>query len=184
MSYVRQLKRQKMSQGKKFGDGDPFNYQELNIIGEGAYGTVYRARDVVTGNIVALKKVRISLNENGVPMSTLREISLLKQLNASNHANIVKLYEVCQFLERDGQLLILLVFEHVEQDLSGSYRQTSQIGHVAAHNSALVEGTTDRCGLLTLTPHHPSGSEAQNLLPYNSTVDIWSAAFMHLRYVQ
>jgi len=35
MSYVRQLKRQKMSQAKKFGDGDPFNYQELNIIGEG-----------------------------------------------------------------------------------------------------------------------------------------------------
>jgi len=29
-----------------------------------------------------------------------------------------RLYEVCQFLERDGQLLILLVFEHVEQDLS------------------------------------------------------------------
>lgn len=45
---------------------------------------------MITGNIVALKKVRISLNENGVPMSTLREISLLKQLNASNHANIVK----------------------------------------------------------------------------------------------
>lgn len=26
--------------------------------------------------------------------------------------------------------------------------------------AALVKGTTDRCGLLTLTPHHPSGSEA------------------------
>jgi len=35
MSLSPQLKRQKMSQGKKFGDGDIFNYQELNIIGTG-----------------------------------------------------------------------------------------------------------------------------------------------------
>ncbi|KAH8252645.1 hypothetical protein KR059_000986, partial [Drosophila kikkawai] len=117
-TYMSLSKRQKMSQPKKFGSGDPFNYEELNIIGTGAYGTVFRARDMKTGKIVAIKKVRIALNENGVPMSTLREIALLKQLNASDHANIVKLFEVCQFLERDGQLMILLVFEHLEQDLS------------------------------------------------------------------
>ncbi|KAH8328841.1 hypothetical protein KR074_004106 [Drosophila pseudoananassae] len=113
-----QVKRQKMSTPKGSGCGDPFSYEELNIIGTGAYGTVYKARNIKTGNIVAIKKVRISLNENGVPMSTLREISLLKQLNASNHDNIVKLFEVCQFLERDGHLMVLLVFEHLEQDLS------------------------------------------------------------------
>lgn len=56
----------------------------------GAYGTVYRARDNHTGRIVAIKKVRIPLTDNGVPMSTLREIALLKQLNASDHPNIVK----------------------------------------------------------------------------------------------
>lgn len=56
----------------------------------GAYGTVYRARDNHTGKIVAIKKVRIPLTENGVPMSTLREIALLKQLNAMNHPHIVK----------------------------------------------------------------------------------------------
>lgn len=64
----------------------------------GAYGTVFRARDTKTGKIVAIKKVRIALNENGVPMSTLREIALLKQLNASDHANIVKW--VCTIISR------------------------------------------------------------------------------------
>lgn len=57
----------------------------------GAYGTVYRARDLKNpGHIVALKKVRVPLTDDGVPMSTLREIALLKQLDASQHPNIVK----------------------------------------------------------------------------------------------
>ncbi|XP_037810831.1 cyclin-dependent kinase 4 [Lucilia sericata] len=123
MTSKHQIKQQQQQHSQQqqqhtFGDGDPFNYEELNVIGTGAYGTVYRARDNHTGKIVAIKKVRIPLTDNGVPMSTLREIALLKQLNASDHPNIVKLFEVCQFLEREGQLMVLLVFEHLEQDLS------------------------------------------------------------------
>ena len=56
----------------------------------GAYGTVYRARDKTTDTIVALKKMRFSLTEDGVPMAILREISLLKQLEKFDHPNIVR----------------------------------------------------------------------------------------------
>ena len=56
----------------------------------GAYGTVYRARDKSTDTIVALKKMRFSLTEDGVPMAILREISLLKQLEKFDHPNIVR----------------------------------------------------------------------------------------------
>ena len=56
----------------------------------GAYGTVYRARDKTTDSIVALKKMRFTLTEDGVPMSILREISLLKQLQRFQHPNIVR----------------------------------------------------------------------------------------------
>ena len=56
----------------------------------GAYGTVYKARDRVSDKIVAIKKVKLALTEDGVPMSVLREISLLKQLGKSNHPNIVR----------------------------------------------------------------------------------------------
>ena len=56
----------------------------------GAYGTVYRARDKSTDTVVALKKMRFSLTEDGVPMTILREISLLKQLEKFDHPNIVR----------------------------------------------------------------------------------------------
>ena len=56
----------------------------------GAYGTVYRARDKANDMIVALKKMRFTLTEDGVPMAILREISLLKQLEKFDHPNIVR----------------------------------------------------------------------------------------------
>lgn len=96
------------------------NYEELNVIGNGAYGTVYKARDRVNNLVVALKKVCVRLTDDGIPMSTLREISLLKQLDSYEHPNIVRLLDIChgKFVEKEQQLVLFLVFEHVEQDLS------------------------------------------------------------------
>lgn len=42
-------------------------------------------------------RVRVALTEDGVPMSTLREIALLKQLDAFKHPNIVKLVLFMEF---------------------------------------------------------------------------------------
>lgn len=57
----------------------------------GAYGTVYKARDLSNnGHVVALKKVRVPLTDDGVPMSTLREIALLRQLDQYEHPYIVR----------------------------------------------------------------------------------------------
>ena len=72
----------------------------------GAYGTVYRARDKGTDTIVALKKMRFSLTEDGVPMAILREISLLKQLEKFDHPNIVRyvyLFFIINYLTIIGQ---------------------------------------------------------------------------------
>ena len=62
----------------------------IYFIFPGAYGTVYKAVDKLTGRVVALKKMRFTLSEDGVPMAILREISLLKQLEKFNHPNIVR----------------------------------------------------------------------------------------------
>ncbi|CAH1117349.1 unnamed protein product [Phaedon cochleariae] len=93
-------------------------YEALNRIGRGAYGTVYKAKDKKTGNDVALKRVCVPLSEDGIPMNTLREISLLRQLNTHDHPNIVRLLDVCHGQQMERELIMYLVFEHVEQDLS------------------------------------------------------------------
>ena len=68
---------------------DNTNYQEISVIGNGAYGTVYKARDK-EGQLVAMKKIRIQNTEEGMPMSAIREIALLKQLENYEHPNIVR----------------------------------------------------------------------------------------------
>ena len=71
--------------------GEDASYQELSLIGNGAYGTVYKAKDLNTGQVVALKKVRVPLTADGLPTSTLREIATLKQLERFEHPHIVSL---------------------------------------------------------------------------------------------
>lgn len=56
-------------------------------VGEGTYGVVYKARDKVTGDFVALKKIRMEVEDEGVPSTALREISMLKELS---HPNVVQ----------------------------------------------------------------------------------------------
>lgn len=65
------------------------SYEDLFLIGNGAYGTVYRAKDKTSGQIVALKKVRVPLTADGLPTSTLREIATLKSLDQFEHPHIV-----------------------------------------------------------------------------------------------
>jgi len=85
-------------------------YQKLDKIGEGTYGVVYKAKDKVTGEIIALKKIRLEAEDEGIPSTAIREISLLKELQ---HPNIVRLYDVVH-TERK----LTLVFEYLDQDLT------------------------------------------------------------------
>jgi serine/threonine protein kinase len=78
-------------------------------IGEGTYGTVFKCEDNTTGQLVALKRIRLEPEDEGVPSTAVREISLLRELR---HPNIVKLLDV---VHQDKKLF--LVFEYVDQDL-------------------------------------------------------------------
>lgn len=74
------------------------NYEEIGFIGEGTYGTVFKARDLVNeGQSVAIKKVNVALYEDGVPPTLIREISLLKQLEMYEHPNVVRYVIWTQF---------------------------------------------------------------------------------------
>lgn len=62
-------------------------YQKLDKLGEGTYGVVYKAKNLQTGEIVAIKKIRLEKEDDGVPSTAIREISLLKNLK---HPNVVE----------------------------------------------------------------------------------------------
>ena len=53
----------------------------------GTYGVVYKGKDTRTGAIVAMKKIRLESEDEGVPSTAIREISLLKELQ---HDSIVR----------------------------------------------------------------------------------------------
>ena len=55
-------------------------YLKLEKIGEGTYGVVYKAKDKITNETVALKKIRLEQEDEGVPSTAIREISLLKEV--------------------------------------------------------------------------------------------------------
>ncbi len=67
------------------------NFEKLNHIEEGSYGWVSRAKETATGDIVALKKLKMDNANDGFPVTGLREIQTLM---ASKHTNIVALREV------------------------------------------------------------------------------------------
>ncbi|XP_067122441.1 LOW QUALITY PROTEIN: cyclin-dependent kinase 1-like [Centruroides vittatus] len=85
------------------------DYIKIEKIGEGTYGVVYKGKNRRTGQLVALKKIRLESEDEGVPSTAIREISLLKELN---HSNIVRLQDV---LMQENRLY--LVFEYLSMDL-------------------------------------------------------------------
>ncbi|KAF0749561.1 cyclin-dependent kinase 1-like [Aphis craccivora] len=84
-------------------------YDKLEKIGEGTYGVVYKCMERSSKEIVAVKKIRMEMEDEGIPATAIREISILKELN---HPNIVNLREI---LMDDSRLY--LVFEFVPMDL-------------------------------------------------------------------
>lgn len=86
-------------------------YERLNFIDEGTYGVVFRARDIETGKVYALKQVKSDRDKNGFPITALREISTLFSLS---HENVVHLREVVASPSLDR---IFLVMEYAHNDM-------------------------------------------------------------------
>lgn len=48
------------------------DYQKIEKIGEGTYGVVYKGRNKITGQLVAMKKIRLEPDEEGIPSTAIR----------------------------------------------------------------------------------------------------------------
>ena len=118
-----------------------------SVVGSGTYGKVYKAIHVYTGGMVALKKIRMEGERDGVsieanrldgvcadcqqfPVTAIREIKLLQSLN---HINVVALLEV--MVERND---CFMVFEYLSHDLTGLLNHPS-FTLTAAHKKHLAK---------------------------------------------
>lgn len=89
-------------------------FQRLNAIEEGSYGYVSRAQEEATGEIVAIKKLKLDpIRDGGFPVTALREIQCL---SAAKHRHIVDLREIVTG-EGEARADVYLVMEFLEHDL-------------------------------------------------------------------
>lgn len=67
-------------------------FSNVEKVGEGAYGVVFKAIDLESNKKVAIKKIRSEHCDEGIPQTTLREISFLKELD--EHPNLIRLLDI------------------------------------------------------------------------------------------
>lgn len=110
-------------------------YKRVSQIGEGTYGKVYKAINIQTTRMVALKRLRMESEKDGFPITAIREIKLLQSLR---HPNIVSLVEM--MVEKNH---VYMVFEYLDHDLAGILSHPQLMfneGHIKYLFKQITEG--------------------------------------------
>ena len=103
------------------------HYKILSFLGEGSYGKVFKAREMKTGRIIAVKKIFIGDSQSKYK-KTIKEINLLKNLD---HPNIVKYYDY--FQEED---YVYLMMEFLEGCTLKQYIQKNE--NISEDNARII----------------------------------------------
>ncbi|CAH8494894.1 unnamed protein product [Schistosoma mattheei] len=102
-------------QQKKYDDLLFKKYEKICKIGEGAYGVVFKCRDIKSGQLVAIKQFTASEDDPVIRKIAMREIRMLKRLK---HPNLVNLIEVFRKKKR-----LNLVFQFIDNSLLNEMEQ-------------------------------------------------------------
>jgi serine/threonine protein kinase len=84
-------------------------YRKIRFINGGVSGKVYEGLDTITGQTVAMKRISLKEEREGIPSTTIREIALLKELK---HENIVRLLDIVH-----SKSSIYVVLEYIDGNL-------------------------------------------------------------------
>lgn len=88
-------------------------YKRLNKIHEGQYGVVYRAVELPTGKVYAIKKLKL-VEGADFPITSLREIAILRSLD---HPNIIKITRVAGSVLKDRVYIVMEYLDHEVKEL-------------------------------------------------------------------
>ncbi|RDB30566.1 putative cyclin-dependent kinase 9 [Hypsizygus marmoreus] len=141
---IRRSRKEEMeAYGRTFeGCGIQADYSVTTKLGEGTFGEVHKAIHNSTGNAVALKRILMHNEKEGMPVTALREIKILKALN---HPCIIEILDM--FVVRSSakdSLSVYMVFPYMDHDLAGlleNDRVKLQPSHIKLYMKQLLEGT-------------------------------------------
>ncbi|KAF8201411.1 kinase-like domain-containing protein [Pholiota molesta] len=124
------------------GCGQQSDYEATTKLGEGTFGEVHKAIHKSTGTVVALKRILMHNEKEGMPVTALREIKILKALKHPCIVNILDMF-VVRSNEKDP-LSVYMVFPYMDHDLAGlleNERVKLQPSHIKLYMKQLLEGT-------------------------------------------
>mmetsp|Transcript_47756 Transcript_47756/g.112708 ORF Transcript_47756/g.112708 Transcript_47756/m.112708 type:complete len:306 (+) Transcript_47756:883-1800(+) len=142
------------------------NYKRTEILGQGAYGKVYKGQDLRTGQVVALKKALTTSEDEGIPPTTLREISILRSVSECEF--IVKLLDVVSAKTKSGKSLLYIIFQYLDCDLK-AFMVSSKGKGVGLNKNTSKEFCFQL--LLGLKHCHVQGIMHRDLKPQNLLVE-------------
>jgi serine/threonine-protein kinase BUR1 len=121
------------------------DYEILRKIGEGTFGKVYLAYDRKRGQRVALKKLSLKSEQDGIPISVIREIKILRAIKHSNIVEIVDIFvEDHEKLQKTAgaEFSLYVSFPYMHGDLFSLIRGTRRLSvpEIAAYTKELLEG--------------------------------------------
>ncbi|KXN91809.1 putative cyclin-dependent kinase 9 [Leucoagaricus sp. SymC.cos] len=125
-----------------FGCGHQADYDLTTKLGEGTFGEVHKAINKKTGVVVALKRILMHNEKEGMPVTALREIKILKALKHPCIVDILDMF-VVRSTEKDP-LSVYMVFPYMDHDLAGlleNERVKLQPSHIKLYMKQLLEGT-------------------------------------------
>ncbi|KAJ4468845.1 kinase-like domain-containing protein [Lentinula aciculospora] len=134
---------EKAAFGRVFeGCGVKMDYEATTKLGEGTFGEVHKAIQKATNKIVALKRILMHNEKEGMPVTALREIIILKALR---HESVIEILDMFIVHSTETEpMSVYMVFPYMDHDLAGlleNERVKLQPSQIKLYMKQLLEGT-------------------------------------------